>query len=101
LILPPGVTSIAGSVAIAFINRAFPRSDFVFDAERNRYICPQGKLLVQFRRTYATPRSGKDGTRLCQSPICATVHYRELRVRGKRIWLGLLLLVGELVAAEG
>jgi hypothetical protein len=44
----------------------FSRSDFVFDAERNHYTCPQGKLLVQFRRTYATPRSGitKDGTRL-------------------------------------
>ncbi|HEX7562582.1 MAG TPA: hypothetical protein VF396_04890 [Bradyrhizobium sp.] len=47
----------------------FVRSDFVFDAERNHYICPQGKLLVQFRRTYATPRSGitKDGTRLYRS----------------------------------
>jgi hypothetical protein len=42
------------------------RSDFVFDPERDRYICPEGKLLVQFRRTYATPRTGitKDGTRL-------------------------------------
>ena len=47
----------------------FSRSDFVFDAERNHYTCPQGKLLVQFRRTFATPRSGitKDGTRLCRS----------------------------------
>lgn len=47
----------------------FSRSDFVFDAERNHYTCPQGKLLVQFRRTYATPRSGitKDGTRLYRS----------------------------------
>ncbi len=35
----------------------FSRSDFVFDAERNHYTCPQGKLLVQFRRTFATPRS--------------------------------------------
>src|SRR5450432_1451635 len=42
------------------------RSDFVFDPERDHYTCPQGKLLVQFHRTYATPRSGitKDGTRL-------------------------------------
>jgi Transposase DDE domain len=47
----------------------FSRSDFVFDADRNHYTCPQGKLLVQFRRTYATPRSGitKDGTRLYRS----------------------------------
>jgi hypothetical protein len=39
------------------------------NAERNHYTCPQGKLLVQFRRTYATPRSGitKDGTRLYRS----------------------------------
>ena len=47
----------------------FSRSDFVFDADRNHYTCPQGKLLVQFRRAYATPRSGitKDGTRLYRS----------------------------------
>ena len=44
----------------------FSRSDFVFDAEQDRYTCPGGKQLVQFHRTYATPRSGitKDGTRL-------------------------------------
>jgi transposase len=42
------------------------RSDFAFDAERDRYICPQGKQLVQFHRTYATPRTGitQEGTRL-------------------------------------
>jgi transposase len=42
------------------------RSDFAFDAEQDRYTCPEGKHLVQFHRTYATPRSGitKDGTRL-------------------------------------
>jgi transposase len=42
------------------------RSDFVFDPEQDRYTCPEGKLLVQFHRTYETPRSGitKDGTRL-------------------------------------
>lgn len=34
----------------------FSRSDFVFDSERNHYTCPVGKLLVQFRRSYATPR---------------------------------------------
>jgi transposase len=44
----------------------FSRSDFVFDAEQDRYTCPQGKHLVQFHRTYETPRSGitKDGTRI-------------------------------------
>jgi transposase len=44
----------------------FSRSDFVFDADQDRYTCPEGKHLVQFHRTYATPRSGitKEGTRL-------------------------------------
>jgi transposase len=44
----------------------FSRSDFVFDPAHNHYTCPEGKLLVQFRRSYATPRSGitKEGTRL-------------------------------------
>jgi hypothetical protein len=36
----------------------FSRADFAFDAERDRYTCPAGKELVQFRRTYAIPRSG-------------------------------------------
>jgi hypothetical protein len=44
----------------------FSRADFAFDPERDRYMCPAGKELVQFRRTYATPRSGvtAEGTRL-------------------------------------
>lgn len=44
----------------------FSRADFVWDGENDRYICPAGKELVQFRRTYATPRSGitSEGTRL-------------------------------------
>jgi hypothetical protein len=44
----------------------FSRADFVFDPEGDRYTCPAGKELVQFRRTYATPRSGvtAEGTRI-------------------------------------
>ena len=44
----------------------FSRADFAFDAERDRYTCPAGNELVQFRRTYAIPRSGvtAQGTRL-------------------------------------
>ena len=44
----------------------FSRADFTFDPEADRYTCPAGKELVQFRRTYATPRTGIDaeGTRL-------------------------------------
>jgi transposase len=42
------------------------RSDFVFDVERDQFTCPAGKVLKQFHRTYAIPRSGvtSDGTRL-------------------------------------
>ena len=36
----------------------FSRNDFVFDPERDRYTCPAGKELVQFRRVYSPPRSG-------------------------------------------
>ena len=44
----------------------FSRSDFVFDAERNLYTCPEGKPLVQYRKAFTVPRTGvtKDGTRL-------------------------------------
>jgi Transposase DDE domain len=44
----------------------FSRADFAFDVERDRYTCPAGKELVQFRRTYAIPRNGvtAEGTRL-------------------------------------
>ena len=44
----------------------FSRADFVFDPKEDRYTCPAGKELVQFRRTYATPRTGitSAGTRL-------------------------------------
>jgi Transposase DDE domain len=44
----------------------FSRADFTFDPEADRYTCPAGKELVQFRRTYASPRTGitAEGTRL-------------------------------------
>ncbi len=44
----------------------FSRSDFTLEAENDRYVCPAGKELKQFHRTYATPRSGitSEGTRL-------------------------------------
>ena len=44
----------------------FSRADFTFDAEAKRYTCPAGKDLIQFRRAYATPRTGvtAEGTRL-------------------------------------
>ena len=44
----------------------FSRADFTFDAEGDRYTCTAGKELVQFRRAYATSRTGitAEGTRL-------------------------------------
>lgn len=36
----------------------FSRSDFAFDEENDRYICPNGKELKRFRRNYKVPRSG-------------------------------------------
>jgi len=44
----------------------FSRADFTFDPQKDRYTCPAGKELVQFRRTYTTPRTGitDEGTRL-------------------------------------
>lgn len=44
----------------------FSRSEFTFDPQMNHYTCPGGKRLVQFRRSYRTPRSGitSAGTRL-------------------------------------
>jgi hypothetical protein len=47
-------------------DETFSRADFNWDGEGDRYICPAGKELVQFRRTYATPRSDitSEGTRL-------------------------------------
>jgi hypothetical protein len=39
----------------------FSHADFTFDPQTNRYTCPDGKLLVQFRRSYATPRTELSG----------------------------------------
>lgn len=38
----------------------FSRDDFTYDHDSDSYICPNGKELVQFRRTYKKPRSGVD-----------------------------------------
>lgn len=42
---------------------ALSRSDFVFDPERNLYVCPGGKELKKYHRSFAKPRDGvtKDG----------------------------------------
>lgn len=38
----------------------FSRDDFIYDQEKDAYTCPDGKQLVQFRRTYKVPRTGVD-----------------------------------------
>jgi hypothetical protein len=42
----------------------FSRSDFVFDPDRNLYVCPSGKELRKYHRAFAKPRDGvtKEGT---------------------------------------
>ena len=42
----------------------YERADFTYDAVTDAYICPGGKELKQYRRAFATPRTGanKDGT---------------------------------------
>ena len=36
----------------------FSRSDFIFDTERDLYVCPGGKELRRYRRAFSTPREG-------------------------------------------
>ena len=36
----------------------FSRNDFAFDPEHDRFTCPAGQELVQFRRVYSPPSSG-------------------------------------------
>jgi transposase len=40
------------------IEGRFGRSDFVFDEEKDRYTCPNGKELRRFWRKYKKPRTG-------------------------------------------
>ena len=42
----------------------FSRSDFAFDREKNLYVCPGGKELRKYHRTFSKPRDGvtKEGT---------------------------------------
>jgi transposase len=39
---------------------SFSRSDFIYDHERDLYICPAGKELRHYRRQFARPRIGVD-----------------------------------------
>jgi hypothetical protein len=59
----------------------FSRADFTFDPERDRYTCPAGKELVQFRRTYATPRTGITPT----SPTEGVVRRQAAEILGMQL----------------
>lgn len=39
---------------------SFARSDFTYDQKRDRYICPGGKELNLYQRSFSTPRTGVD-----------------------------------------
>ena len=39
---------------------SFARADFTYDHDRDCYICPGGKVLKHYHRSYATPRPGVD-----------------------------------------
>ncbi len=65
----------------------FSRSDFVFDADRNRYTCPQdcwysSDGLTQYR-AQASPRTGRDSTARA-NPIARAAHPRSGAVRTRR-----------------
>ena len=47
---------------------SFARSDFTYDHKHDRYICPGGKELRQFNRTYAMPRSWTNQARFSAEP---------------------------------
>ncbi len=47
------------------------RADFEWDAENDRYICPEGHELKQFRRNYSDPTRGPTGK--------GTARYRALK----------------------
>jgi len=38
----------------------FSRAEFAYDKESDVYVCPAGKQLQRYRRTFATPRTGVD-----------------------------------------
>ena len=44
----------------------FSRSDFAFDPQGNLYVCPAGKELKKYHRSFPKPRDGvtKDGTKI-------------------------------------
>src|ERR1700690_297148 len=57
---------------------ALSRSDFAFDPAGNRYVCPGGKELKKYHRSFSKPRDGvtKEGTMIYFAPkhdceVCA------------------------------
>jgi hypothetical protein len=64
---------------------ALSRSDFVFDAENNTYVCPGGKELKKYHRSFSKPRDGvtKEGTISTSraSMLCAQAQVLPKRAR--------------------
>jgi hypothetical protein len=46
------------------LDRTFSRNDLAFDPEGNLYVCPAGKELKKYHRSFPKPRDGltKEGT---------------------------------------
>ncbi|MGH8193870.1 MAG: transposase [Woeseiaceae bacterium] len=59
----------------------FGRSDFIFDAEKDLYTCPNGKELKRFRRNFKKPRTGITKSNEIKyrssKPDCATCPMKE------------------------
>jgi transposase len=45
----------------AHTDGTFSRAEFTYDRQRNLYVCPGGKQLVQQRRNFSRPRPAADG----------------------------------------
>ena len=52
------------------------RADFEWDAKNDRYICPEGRALKQFRRDYSDPNRGPTGK--------GTARYRAVKGRSQK-----------------
>jgi len=60
----------------------FKRSDFKWDAENDRYLCPAGKMLKRFQRNFKKPRTGITHANTiiyrASKPECDVCEYKPL-----------------------
>jgi hypothetical protein len=69
--IPGAATAPGTAVAIVARTNGATRLIFEWDAENDRYICPEGHELEQFRRTCSDPNRGPSGK--------GTARYRALK----------------------